>query len=213
MQLEEALKSVIFATQLRSCASEYWRKLDREMGYPTKFVNALTESGYLAVLIPDEYGGSGLKLSAGTAILEEVHRAARNAGACHAQMYTMDTVLRHGSDAQKRQWLPRIATGELRLQAFGLTEPASGTETSSLKTFARRDGDDYVVNGQKIWTSRAEQSDLMLLLARTTPKEKSARRTDGLSVFLVDMKAARNKGLTIRPIRTMMNHSTTEVFL
>ena len=166
----------------------------------------------MAVLIPEEYGGSGLKLSAGTAILEEAHRAARNAGACHAQMYTIGTVLRQRSDAQKRQWLPRTATGELRLQAFGVTEPTSGTNTSSPKTFARRDGDDYVVNGQTICTSRAEHSDLMLLLARTTPKEKSARRTDGLSVFLVDMKAARNKGLTIRPIRTMMNHSTTEVF-
>jgi len=216
MQLEEAseirdIRDAV-AKLCEQYPGEYWRKLDREMGYPTKFVNALTESGYLAVLIPEEYGGSGLKLSAGTAILEEVHRAGCNAGACHAQMYTMGTVLRHGSDAQKRQWLPRIATGELRLQAFGVTEPTSGTDTSSIKTFARRDGDDYVVNGQKIWTSRAEHSDLMLLLARTTPKEKSARRTDGLSVFLVDMKAARNKGLTIRPIRTMMNHSTTEVF-
>src|SRR5436190_2849418 len=188
---------------------EYWRKLDREMAYPTQFVQALTQSGYLAVLIPEEYGGAGLKISAGTAILEEIHRAGCNAGACHAQMYTMGTVLRHGSEAQKRQWLPRIASGELRLQAFGVTEPSSGTDTSSLKTFARRDGNDYVVNGQKIWTSRAEYSDLMLLLARTTPKEKSKKRTDGLSVFLVDMRAARNNGLTIRPIRTMMNHSTT----
>ncbi len=191
---------------------EYWRKLDREMAYPTAFVNALTESGYLAVLIPEEYGGSGLKLSAGTAILEQVHESGCNAAACHAQMYTMGTVLRHGSDAQKRQWLPRIATGELRLQAFGVTEPTSGSDTSSIKTFARRDGDYFVVNGQKIWTSRAEHSDLMLLLVRTTPKEQSAMRTDGLSVVLVDMKAARGKGLTIRPIRTMMNHSTTEVF-
>ena len=191
---------------------KYWRKLDREMTYPTAFVNALTESGYLAVLIPEEYGGSGLRLSAGTAILEQVHESGCNAAACHAQMYTMGTVLRHGSDAQKRQWLPRIATGELRLQAFGVTEPTSGSDTSSLKTFARRDGDYFVVNGQKIWTSRAEHSDLMLLLVRTTPKEQSAKRTDGLSVFLVDMKAARGNGLTIRPIRTMMNHSTTEVF-
>ena len=148
----------------------------------------------------------------GTAILEEIHRAGCNAGACHAQMYTMGTVLRHGSEPQKRQWLPRIASGELRLQAFGVTEPTSGTDTSSLKTFARRDGDHYVVNGQKIWTSRAEHSDLMILLARTTAKDQSARRTDGLSVFIVDMKAALGHGLTIRPIRTMMNHSTTEVF-
>jgi acyl-CoA dehydrogenase len=191
---------------------EYWRKLDREMAYPTEFVQALTQSGYLGVLIPEEYGGAGLKISAGTAILEEVHRAGCNAGACHAQMYTMGTLLRHGSEDQKKQWLPRIATGELRLQAFGVTEPTSGTDTSSLKTTAKRDGDHYIVNGQKIWTSRAEHSDLMILLARTTPKEQAARRTDGLSVFIVDMKAAKGNGLTIRPIRTMMNHSTTEVF-
>ena len=191
---------------------EYWRKLDREMAYPTEFVQALTQSGYLGVLIPEEYGGAGLKISAGSAILEEVHRAGCNAGACHAQMYTMGTVLRHGSEAQKKQWLPGIASGELRLQAFGVTEPTSGTDTSSLKTTAKREGDHYIVNGQKIWTSRAEHSDLMLLLARTTPKEQAARRTDGLSVFLVDMRAARGNGLTIRPIRTMMNHSTTEVF-
>jgi len=191
---------------------EYWRRLDREMAYPTEFVQALTQSGYLSVLIPEEYGGAGLKIGAGAAILEEIHRAGCNAGACHAQMYTMGTVLRHGNEAQKKQWLPRIATGELRLQAFGVTEPTSGTDTSSLKTFARREGDHYIVNGQKIWTSRAEHSDLMLLLARTTPKEQAAKRTDGLSVFIVDMKAAKGNGLTIRPIRTMMNHSTTEVF-
>jgi len=191
---------------------EYWRKLDRAMAYPTEFVQALTSSGYLAVLIPEEYGGAGLKIGAGSAILEEVHRAGCNAGACHAQMYTMGTVLRHGSEEQKKKFLPGIASGELRLQAFGVTEPTSGTDTSSLKTMARREGDHYVVNGQKIWTSRAEHSDLMLLLARTTPKDQAARRTDGLSVFLVDMRAARGNGLTIRPIRTMMNHSTTEVF-
>jgi alkylation response protein AidB-like acyl-CoA dehydrogenase len=191
---------------------EYWRKLDRESAYPTAFVNALTESGYLAVLIPEEYGGAGLKIGAGAAILEEIHRAGCNAAACHAQMYTMGTVLRHGNDAQKKKFLPKIASGELRLQAFGVTEPTSGTDTSSLKTFARREGDHYIVNGQKIWTSRAEHSDLMILLARTTPKEQAAKRTDGLSVFIVDMKAALGNGLTIRPIRTMMNHSTTEVF-
>ncbi len=192
---------------------EYWRKLDREMAYPTDFVGALTQSGYLSVLIPEEYGGAGLKLSAGAAILEEVHRAGCNAGACHAQMYTMGTVLRHGNDEQKKKWLPKIATGEVRLQAFGVTEPTSGTDTSSIKTFARKDGNsEYVVSGQKIWTSRAEHSDLMVLLARTTPKEQAKKRTDGLSVFLVDMKTARGNGLTIRPIRTMMNHSTTEVF-
>jgi alkylation response protein AidB-like acyl-CoA dehydrogenase len=191
---------------------EYWRKLDREMAYPSAFVDALTKAGYLSVLIPEEYDGAGLKLSAATAILEEIHRAGCNAGACHAQMYTMGTLLRHGSDAQKAKWLPKVASGDLRLQAFGVTEPSSGTDTSSLKTFAKRDGDHYTVNGQKIWTSRAEYSDLMILLARTTPKEQSQKRTDGLSVFLVDMRQARNNGLEIRPIRTMMNHSTTEVF-
>src|ERR1700749_962912 len=192
---------------------EYWRKLDREMAYPKAFVDALTESGYLSVLIPEEYGGAGLKLSAATAILEEIHRAGCNAGACHAQMYTMGTLLRHGSDTQKAQWLPKVASGELRLQAFGVTEPTSGTDTSSLKTFARRDGNDgYVVNGQKIWTSRAQYSDLMILLARTTPKEQVKKRTDGLSVFIVDMREARDKGLEIRPVRTMMNPATTEVF-
>ena len=191
---------------------EYWRKLDREMAYPSAFVDALTTAGYLSVLIPEEYGGAGLKLSAAAAILEEIQRAGCNGGGCHAQMYTMGTLLRHGSDAQKSKWLPKIASGELRLQAFGVTEPTSGTDTSSLKTFAKRDGDHYIVNGQKIWTSRAEYSDLMILLARTTPKEQSQKRTDGLSVFLVDMRQARNNGLEIRPIRTMMNHSTTEVF-
>ena len=192
---------------------EYWRKLDREMAYPQAFVDALTEAGYLSVLIPEEYGGAGLKLSAAAAILEEIQRAGCNGGGCHAQMYTMGTLLRHGSDEQKAKWLPKIASGELRLQAFGVTEPTSGTDTSSLKTFARRDGNDgYIVNGQKIWTSRAEYSDLMILLARTTPKEQAKKRTDGLSVFIVDMQAARNNGLSISPIRTMMNHSTTEVF-
>jgi alkylation response protein AidB-like acyl-CoA dehydrogenase len=191
---------------------EYWRKLDRDMAYPSAFVDALTQAGYLSVLIPEEYDGAGLKLSAATAILEEIHRAGCNAGACHAQMYTMGTLLRHGSDAQKAKWLPKVASGELRLQAFGVTEPTSGTDTSSLKTFARREGDHYIVNGQKIWTSRAEYSDLMILLARTTPKEQTQKRTDGLSVFIVDMREAKNNGLEIRPIRTMMNHSTTEVF-
>ena len=190
----------------------YWRALDREMAYPTAFVNALTESGYLSVLIPEAYGGSGLPLSAAAAILEEVQRAGCNGGACHAQMYTMGTLLRHGSEAQKAAYLPAIAEGRLRLQAFGVTEPSSGTDTGSLKTTARRDGDHYIVNGQKIWTSRAEHSDLMLLLARTTPRSEGMKRTDGLSVLLVDMREAIGNGLTIRPIRTMMNHATTEVF-
>jgi acyl-CoA dehydrogenase len=193
---------------------EYWRKLDRDMAYPQDFVKALIDAGYLSVLIPEEYGGSGLKLSAAAAIMEEIQLSGCNGGACHAQMYTMGVLLRHGSDAQRAKWLPRIASGELRLQAFGVTEPTSGTDTSSLKTFAKREGNgDYVVNGQKIWTSRAEYSDLMILLARTTPKDQVAKRTDGLSVFLVDMQEAKKAGgLSIRPIRTMMNHSTTEVF-
>ena len=193
---------------------EYWRKLDREMAYPKEFVKALIDAGYLSVLIPEQYGGSGLKLAAAAAIMEEIQLSGCNGGACHAQMYTMGTLLRHGSDTQKEKWLPRIASGELRLQAFGVTEPTSGTDTSSLKTFAKKNGNSgYVVNGQKIWTSRAEHSDLMILLARTTPKDQVAKRTDGLSVFLVDMQEAKKAGgLTIRPIRTMMNHSTTEVF-
>lgn len=190
----------------------YWQEKDRARAYPTEFVEALTKSGFLSVLIPEEFGGSGLPLSAAAAILEEIQRQGCNGGACHAQMYVMGTVLRHGSEAQKREWLPRVATGELRLQAFGVTEPTSGTDTLSLKTTAKRDGDAYVINGQKIWTSRAEHSDLMILLARTTPREEVAKRTDGLSVFIVDMREAVGNGLTIRPIETMMNHSTTEVF-
>lgn len=187
----------------------YWRAKDRERAYPTEFVAALAQGGWLAALIPEEFGGAGLPLSAAAAILEEVQRQGCNGAACHAQMYIMGTLLRHGSDEQKRRYLPRIATGELRLQAFGVTEPTSGTDTLALKTTARREGDDYVVNGQKIWTSRAEHSDLMLLLARTTPREEAASRTDGLSVLLVDMTSP---GITIRPIETMMNHATTEVF-
>jgi alkylation response protein AidB-like acyl-CoA dehydrogenase len=191
---------------------EYWRRQDREAAYPSEFVKALSDAGYLAALIPEEYGGSGLPLSAAAAILEEVQHAGCNGGACHAQMYIMGALLRHGSAAQKEKYLPAIARGELRLQAFGVTEPTSGTDTTSLKTFAARQGDTYIVNGQKIWTSRAEHSDLMLLLARTTPREKVAKRTEGLSIFILDMRESRTKGLTIRPIRTMMNHSTTEVF-
>ncbi|MBV2183054.1 MAG: acyl-CoA/acyl-ACP dehydrogenase [Rhizobium sp.] len=191
---------------------DYWQKLERDSAYPAEFVAALTQAGYLAALIPEEFGGSGLPLSAAAAILEEIQRSGCNGGACHAQMYIMGAILRHGSVSQKREYLPKIASGELRLQAFGVTEPSSGTDTSSLKTFARRDGDHYVVNGQKIWTSRAEHSDLMLLLARTTPKEQVPKKTDGLSVFILDMREARKDGMTIRPIRTMMNHATTEVF-
>ncbi|MBV8612463.1 MAG: acyl-CoA/acyl-ACP dehydrogenase, partial [Acetobacteraceae bacterium] len=191
---------------------EYWRALDRERAYPTAFVAALTEAGYLAALIPEEYGGAGLPLSAAAAILETVQAEGCNAAACHAQMYIMGTILRHGSEAQKRAYLPKIATGELRLQAFGVTEPTSGTDTTSLRTFARREGDRYIVNGQKVWTSRAEHSDLMLLLARTTPREQARARTEGLSTFIVDMREAVGRGMTIRPIRTMMNHNSTEIF-
>jgi acyl-CoA dehydrogenase len=191
---------------------EYWRKLDAERGYPTEFVRALTEAGYLAALIPEEYGGAGLPLSGAAAILEEIQAQGCNGAACHAQMYIMGTILRHGSPQQKQQYLPEIAAGRLRLQAFGVTEPTSGTDTTSLRTTARREGDRYIVNGQKVWTSRAEHSDLMLLLARTTPRNEVAKKTEGLSTFIVDMKAVLDKGLTIRPIRTMMNHNSCEVF-
>ena len=191
---------------------EYWRKLDQVRGYPTEFVQALTEAGYLGALIPEEYGGAGLPLSATSAILETIHAEGCNGAACHAQMYIMGAILKHGSEEQKRKYLPGIATGQLRLQAFGVTEPTSGTDTTALRTFARREGDHYVVNGQKVWTSRAEHSDLMLLLARTTPRGEEKKKTEGLSTFIVDMKAALGNGLTIRPIRTMMNHNSCEVF-
>jgi len=191
---------------------EYWRALDRERAYPKEFVAALTEAGYLAALIPEEYGGSGLPISAAAAIMEEVHASGGNGAACHAQMYIMGTILRHGSNAQKQDYLPKIAGGELRLQAFGVTEPTSGTDTLSLRTSARKEGNHYIINGQKIWTSRAEHSDLMLLLARTTPREQVKQRTDGLSLFLVDMRLAQGTSMTITPVRTMMNHSTTQIF-
>jgi acyl-CoA dehydrogenase len=195
-----------------SFPGEYWRALDRERTYPSEFVNALTEAGFLAALIPEEYGGSGLTISSAVGIMEEIHAAGCNGAACHAQMYVMGTVLRHGNADQKQRYLPKIATGELRLQAFGVTEPTSGTDTLALRTTAVRAGNDsYRINGQKIWTSRAEHSDLMLLLARTTPRDQVKKRTEGLSVFLVDMKAA-GESLKINPIRTMMNHATTEVF-
>ncbi len=199
----------------RLCADfpgSYWQAKDRDRAYPTEFVRTLTEAGFLSVLIPEEYGGSGLGLGAATAILEEIHRSGCNGGACHAQMYVMGTLLKHGSAAQKAQYLPAVASGELRLQAFGVTEPTSGTDTTRIRTFARRDGDDYVVSGQKIWISRAEHSDLMVLLVRTTPREDCAKSSDGMSVLLVDMREAVGNGLTIRPIRTMLNHATTELF-
>jgi alkylation response protein AidB-like acyl-CoA dehydrogenase len=192
---------------------EYWRALEPDR-YPEEFVTALTENGWLAALIPEEYGGAGLSITAASVILEEINASGCNSGACHAQMYTMGTILRHGSEAQKDQYLPRIASGDLRLQAFGVTEPTAGSDTTNIQTTATRTDGGYVVNGQKIWTSRARHSDLMLLLARTTPAEQVGKKTDGLSTFIVDMQAALADGtMTIRPIKTMMNHSTTEIFL
>ena len=191
---------------------EYWQQMDRERLYPSDFVSALTDSGFLSVLIPEHYGGAGLGLSAAAAILEEIHRSGGNGGACHAQMYVMGTLLKHGSNEQKEHFLPKVAAGELRLQAFGVTEPSSGTDTTRISTFARREGDHYLVSGQKIWTSRAEHSDLMILLARTEKREEVAKPSQGLSVFLIDMRDASRRGMTIRPIRTMLNHATTEVF-
>ena len=191
---------------------EYWRELDAKQEYPHAFVDALTEHEYLAVLIPEEYGGSGLPLRAAVAVLETIHECGCNAAACHAQMYTMGTVLRHGSSDQKQRYLPKIASGELRLQAFAVTEPNTGSDTTQLTTRAVRDGDSYVIRGQKIWTSRALQSDLMLLLARTTPTDEVEKRTHGLSTFLVDLREARGNGLEITPIDTMINHSTNQLF-
>jgi acyl-CoA dehydrogenase len=216
MDIEDELSHREIRDEIRKLClrfpGEYWRACDRDRKYPAEFVKALTEAGWLSALIPEAYGGSGLPLSAAAAILEEIQRSGCNGAACHAQIYIMGTLLNYGSEAQKREYLPRIASGELRLQAFGVTEPASGTDTTSIRTFAKRAGDRYVVTGQKVWTSRAEHSDLMLLLARTMPREQVAKRTDGLSVFIVDMRQALGHGLSIRPIRTMMNHSTTEVF-
>jgi acyl-CoA dehydrogenase len=197
------------------CASfpdAYWRELDAKRAYPETFVKALTDAGYLAALIPEEFGGSGLGITEAAVIMEEINRSGANAGACHAQMYTMGTLLRHGSDAQKREYLPKIAAGELRLQAFGVSEPTTGSDTTQLKTMAVKKGNGYIVRGQKIWISRAEHSDLLLLIARTTPIDQIKKRTEGLSVFLVDLRTAVGNGLTIRPIRTMMNHATTELF-
>jgi acyl-CoA dehydrogenase len=190
----------------------YWRELDRERAYPDAFVRALTEAGYLAALIPEEYGGSGLGITEASIILEEINRSGGNAGACHAQMYTMGTLLRHGSPDQKHTLLPKIASGDLRLQAFGVTEPTTGSDTTQLKTTATRRGDRFIVRGQKVFISRAEHSDLMLLVARTTPIEQVKKRSAGLSVLLIDLRSAIGHGLTIRPIRTMMNHATTELF-
>jgi len=209
--LHDALRAGVRALCERYPGS-YWRDLDERRAYPEEFVRAMTEAGYLSALIPPEYGGGGLGVTEASIILEEVNRSGGNAGACHAQMYTMGTVLRHGSEEQKRRYLPEIAKGSLRLQSFGVTEPDAGSDTLSISTSAVRDGDVYIVNGQKIWNSRAEYSDLMLLLVRTTPKAEVQRRTEGLSVFLVEIRSSLGKGLTIQPIKTMLNHFTTQVF-
>jgi len=206
-EIREAVRRVC-----RDFPGSYWRGLEEQGAYPTDFVRSLTEQGFLSALIPEAFGGLGLPLRAAAVILEEIHASGANAGACHAQMYIMGTLLRHGSDDQKQRYLPQIASGALRLQAFGVTEPTSGSDTTQLRTRAVRDGDDYVINGQKVWTSRALHSDLMLLLARTTPLEAVTKRTEGLSVFLIDMRAALGNGLTIRPLAAMVNHNTTEVF-
>ena len=199
----------------RLCASfpgAYWRKLEETEAYPTEFVKALTDAGYLGALIPEVYGGSGMLLRAAAVILEEIHASGCNAGACHAQMYTMGTLLRHGSEVQKQRYLPQIASGKLRLQAFAVTEPSTGSDTTKLKTRAVREGDSYVISGQKVWTSRALHSDLMLLLARTTPLDEVKKKSEGLSVFLLDIREALGKGLDIKPLKAMINHNTTEVF-
>ena len=208
----EEIKSSV-ARLCQEFGGEYWRKLDRERIYPKEFVDALTRKGFLSVMIPEAYGGAGLGVRAATAILETIHKSGCNGAACHAQIYVMGTLLRHGSEEQKQTYLPKIATGELRLQAFGVTEPNSGTDTTRIQTFAKKAGDNYIINGQKIWISRAEHSDLMILLARTQPREQSAKPSDGMSVFIVDMKQAQaSGGLEIKPVRTMINHATTELF-
>ncbi len=211
---EEQIEHIRMAVR-QLCAGyreDYWLEMDRTQGYPTDFVAELTQAGFLGVLIPEAYGGSGLGVREAAAVMEEVCRSGAHAGVCHAQMYVMGSVLRHGSDEQKSRYLPKIARGELRLQSFGVTEPTTGTDTTSLKTTARRDGDDYVINGQKVWISRIQHSDLMLLLARTTDKDKTTRKTEGLSVFIVDVKQAEGNGLEIRPIEAMINHHACELF-
>jgi acyl-CoA dehydrogenase len=192
--------------------SKYWQDVDERAGYPDAFVKALTDAGWLAALIPEQYGGGGLNITEASVILEEINRSGANSGACHAQMYIMGTLLRHGSEAQKNQYLPRIASGQLRLQSFAVTEPTTGTDTTKTRTFAARKGDRYIVNGQKVWISRIQHSDLMLLLARTTPLPEVKKKTEGMSIFLVDLRGAEQKGMTVRPIRNMVNHETNEVF-
>jgi len=211
----ESETQIIRESVAKLCADfpgEYWRELDRERGYPTKFVQALTDAGYLGCLIPEEYGGSNLGIREAAVILETIHRSGGNGAACHAQMYIMGALLRHGNAEQKQAYLPDIAAGRKRLQAFGVTEPTSGTDTSRIRTWAERDGDEYVVNGQKVWTSRAEQSDLMLLLARTSERGSGPKPHDGMSLFIVEMEEALGNGIEIKPIRAMLNHNSTEVF-
>ena len=191
---------------------EYFRKVDHERAYPEAFVDALTKAGWMAALIPQEYGGSGLGLAEASVIMEEINRCGGNSGACHGQMYNMGTLLRHGSDEQKNKWLPKIASGELRLQSMGVTEPTTGTDTTRIKTLAERKGDRYVINGQKVWISRIQHSDLMILLARTTPLDKVAKKSEGMSIFVVDLRDAIGKGLTVRPIPNLVNHETNELF-
>jgi acyl-CoA dehydrogenase len=210
-ELHQQLKHAV-AELCRRFPDAYWRELDNRRAYPDEFVQAMTDAGYLATLIPEEYGGAGLGVTEAAVILEEIHRSGGNAAACHAQMYVMGTLLRHGLEAQKKKYLPLLASGKLRLQAFAVSEPTTGSDTTRIKTFAARKGNNFVIKGQKIWISRAEHSDLMLLVARTTPLEQVKRRTEGLSVLLVDMRQAAGHGLTIRPIHTMMNHATTEIF-
>jgi acyl-CoA dehydrogenase len=214
MQLEPSFPDIRDAVQklCKRFPGQYWRSLDEQRAYPEEFVKELTASGFLSVLIPEQYGGSGLGLAAANAILEEIQRSGGNGGACHAQMYTMGTLLRHGSDEQKARYLPQIAAGELRLQAFGVTEPGSGTDTTRIRTTAQRKGDHYIINGQKVFISRAEHSDLMILLVRTASREASSRTTDGMSVLIVDIRESLGKGLSIKPIHTMMNHASTELF-
>ena len=207
-QLRDAVRALCNAF-----TGEYWRKIDEERGYPEEFVKALTDAGWLAALIPEQYGGSGLSVAEASVIMEEINRSGGNSGCCHGQMYNMGTVLRHGSEAQKRRYLPKIASGELRLQSMAVTEPTTGTDTTKIKTLAVKKGDRYIVNGQKVWTSRLQHSDLMVLLARTTPLDQVKTKSEGMSIFLVDVRESIGKGMTVRPIRNMVNHETNEVFI
>ena len=207
-EMREALRALC-----REYDSAYWQGIDEARGYPEAFVDALTKAGWLAALIPEEYGGSGLTLTEASVIMEEINRSGGNSGACHGQMYNMNTLLRHGSDAQKREYLPKIATGELRLQSMGVTEPGAGTDTTKLKTVAVKKGDSYVINGQKVWISRVQHSELMILLARTTPLDQVKKKSEGMSIFMVDLRKAVGHGITVRPIRNMVNHETNELFI